>query len=426
MPLLMSSQSFSPGQYLRWLMFALLAGVIAAIAMVVVADPYGIYGIIDKPGFNHVKPRLTRYQEQIKITQAIARNSNAFIAGNSRAEIGFEPKSPSLSTTGLKFYNLGVPGTAIDTSRREIEALQASGMKFGALILGLEFIDAIDIQKPKAILSSTNATATDKPSILSKLAKEFWRVDTLFSLTSLKDAAQTLLIQNDGEAESTTPEGFNPLNEYKKFVRNDGYNTIFRQRAVEYARAFVRKSKGSLGESDFKNLAAILDDAAAAGAETTLVIYPYHAQIMALFDETGLTSFFSQWKQQIVSQVAAARGRHPGARISVMDFSGFSSRACSLIPAAGDKAGVSRWYWEAGHFKKELGDMMLAQIVSARMVRTESAAGRNGVGDFGHLLNVATFPENEIRISRERRECVSIYPELFAEVKALVADERGK
>ena len=350
------------GRYLWLLLLMTLAGVATAVALVAIADPYGLYKLVDRPGFNHIKPRLTRYQEQIKIAQVVALHSSRVIAGNSRAEIGFDPESSGLGSSASGFYNLGIPGMSIDTSRRQIESIQAAGNKLGTVVLALEFLDAIDIHKATPAGGVSTVSAVTSSSISQLAAREFWKVDALYSLTSVKDAVLTLLIQRDSEAESTTSAGFNPLNEYKKFARNDGYNAIFQQRANDYVKAFVRKSKGTLSENDFQNLAAILDNDALTGADIKLVIYPYHAQIMAMFDETGLTPFFLDWKRRILREVDAARRRHPGIKIAMFDFSGFGAYACSRIPAAGDRSAKSPWYWEAGHFKKELGDLVLARI----------------------------------------------------------------
>lgn len=425
----MTSNRGTESRYLRWLSFAILIGIVATIVVVSLVDPYGIYRFVDRGGFNHVKPRLARYQEEIKIVQANARHSQHLLAGNSRVQVGFDPLSQALRATGGAFYNLGVPGSPIDTPRRQIEAIQAAGNKIQTLVLGLEFLDAMEIGTA-AIGTDSGATEAAEAKLSSgwagTLAKQFWRIDALYSLTSLKDSIQTLLIQHDAEAESSTPEGFNPFNEYKKFVRNDGYNLIFQQRARDYTQSFLRKSKGSLGEKYFKNLAAILDAAAKDGSDTRLVIYPYHAQIMALFDVTGLTPFFSDWKIRVLAEVDAARLRHPSLRVSIIDFSGFGDYTCTRIPAPNEKPGVSPWYWEAGHFKKELGDVVLARIMKDSVARSDvaNAAGSNHA--FGFSLDASTRLNNEARIAREREDCAATYPELFDEVKALVATESKK
>jgi hypothetical protein len=61
---------------------------------------------------------------------------------------------------------------------------------------------------------------------------------------------------------------------------------------------------------------------------------------------------------------ADAEQVHPGAPQSVIwDFATFSPYATLPVPdTANDEA--AHWYWEAGHFKKELGDVMLATMLA--------------------------------------------------------------
>ncbi|KAF0102839.1 MAG: hypothetical protein FD187_798 [bacterium] len=40
------------------------------------------------------------------------------------------------------------------------------------------------------------------------------------------------------------------------------------------------------------------------------------------------------------------------------------------VPLRGDRATEMRWYWEAGHFKRELGDRILEEVLSGERGRT--------------------------------------------------------
>jgi hypothetical protein len=44
------------------------------------------------------------------------------------------------------------------------------------------------------------------------------------------------------------------------------------------------------------------------------------------------------------------------------DFSGYNDFSTEAVPAPGDKKSATRWYWESGHFKSSLGDLILARI----------------------------------------------------------------
>ena len=104
-----------------------------------------------------------------------------------------------------------------------------------------------------------------------------------------------------------------------------------------------------------------------------LIIYPYHAQLMAMFEDAGLLGTMDEWKRMLVREADAARARHPDAHISVWDFSGYGDMRCERIPAPGDTRSVTRWYWEAGHFKSTLGELMLQRIFGRGVTLITSA-----------------------------------------------------
>jgi hypothetical protein len=415
------TKSSDSSLFLRWFLISVVAGIVIAVAFIVIIDPYDQYRVVIKEGFNRVKPELTRYQNEIKLTHAAGLHAGVLILGNSRAEAGLDPEAAVFTQSGLSAYNLAVPGSGILNSRRQAEYLYRNGAKPKIIILGMEFLDFMESGKAAAPVISHTRPIDQGPDPDSW----FWRFDSLFSLASLKDAMQTLSIQGDEEADVMTPRGFNPLRGYVSIARREGYFRLFKQRAQENTRIYLRKAKGSLSLGDLAHLDAILDLVAESGGEANLIIYPYHAQILALFEETGLAGAFEEWKMALISEVSAARARHPGARITLFDFSGYGPYNCERIPENGDHVTSTRWYWEAGHFKKQLGDILLESIFS-RPLLSGQAEGQRPPGIFGFQLEESNSSENLKRIGLERAECKQHYPELFADARALAQLERGR
>jgi hypothetical protein len=81
-----------------------------------------------------------------------------------------------------------------------------------------------------------------------------------------------------------------------------------------------------------------------------------------LHHKLGLQDALGGWKRSLVAAAADTTHAYPGApRPVVWDFAAYSRHATLPVPdTAKDEA--ARWYWEAGHFKKELGDVMLATM----------------------------------------------------------------
>ena len=397
-----TSPDFS--RFLVGFAIVLICGIIAAIALVVVVDPYRLYGVV-KPGrFNTVKPSLTRYQEEIKQVQAERAHPEIVILGNSRAEIGLDPKAVSLQA--MTGYNLAIAGTGTSTTLQQLARLKDAGVTPKTMIIGVEFLDFV----PGATAPVVTAVTPQPAPAAIPAESSFWKFDTLFSLASVKDALLTLRIQHDGEAATIDRDGFNPLQEYRGFVRTDGYPKIFAQRAQENARAFHRKSTTRLSPDDLRRLQSILQTATSMHGNVKLVIYPYHAQILALFDDAGLWPLFEEWKRHLVDAVAEVKRNNPDAHIALFDFSGFGHYNCEHIPEPGEAGAATKWYWEGGHFKKPLGDIVLARVMA--VPEAPQAA-------FGFRLDASNVQADIDRITSERRACMVASPVTFAGAQKL-------
>jgi hypothetical protein len=407
-------------RFLHQFAIFVLGGILLVVAFVLIVDPYDQYRLVVRPGFNLVKPGLARYQNELKLAKAVRLHPDVLILGHSRAEAGLDPESAALARQGLSAYNLAIPGSSIADARRQMEFLFQNGIRPKVIILGMEFLDFMEAPRQKKIAAAPSHGNTNS----SPVNPWFWHFDTLFSLASVSDAVQTLLIQHNQEVETITDRGFNPLKQYRPIARNEGYYNLFQQRAQENTKVYLKKSAGSLNLRDFADLQAILDIAAEAKSDVKLIIYPYHAQILALFEETGLWGPFEEWKKLLTSEITAARGRHPHASIALFDFSGYGSHNCERIPAKGDRTAVTDWYWEAGHFKRELGAALLESVLSPDKLVKPGDHQAIAPNKFGFQLEESTITANSRRISQERAHCKQDYPELFDDTASMVTGFR--
>ncbi len=388
--------------YLRWLAGVMLATAVLAALAVLLVDPYGLYGWYEKAGVNRVKPPLTRHQNEIKLARALRLQPRLVIVGNSRVEAGLDPDGPPLQ--GTNAVNLGLAGTGTVTAVSQLRYLAAQGIGPRHVVAGVDFVDA---------LTAAPVRAGPVPPLRVALPGHAWQADALLSAASLKDALRTVALQHDPEGPTATLRGFNPLREYHRTARVEGYAAIFRQREQENERKLARFAQGGLDVAALRAELRALTDAAAQGNPAVvldLLIYPYHAQLLAAFERHGLWSRFEAWKTVLVEEVASARRRHPRARIMLVDFSGYGERQCEPIPAPGSDA-ATRWYWEAGHFKAALGEVMLARLLARG--REDAVEGVKDDTGFGMPLEVANGTANRRRIAAERAACRARQPALF-------------
>lgn len=396
-------------RFIKWMATALVAGIVLVCGFVTVVDPYRLHRLVERDGFNAIKPRPTRYLSEIKMAGARATQPKLFLMGNSRIDVGIDPDARPLAGPT---YNLALPGTGVAASRQQWMRLTTDGVRPVTLLLGVEFFDFL-----------TDPVAADVPNQIlpGGLARLRWKIDTVFSLDALLDAARTLLIQRDPYAATMSARGFNPLGDYLRAARDDGYHGFFQQRAMENARRFATAPRGivlagSDTSSDWRELGRLLDAAAGQGTAVELVIYPYHAQLMAMLEQTGLWPVFEQWKLRLLREVARVHQTHAQARITLWDFSGYDSLQCEHIPARGDLSATT-WYWESGHFKAALGDVMLTRIFGGA---DPAPPG------FGVRLDDANWQANRERIARERRACAASEPAMFGAAAAMVAELRAR
>jgi len=396
--------------YLRALALAVVGSALFFGAGNLLIDPYGLFQLVSRSGFNAVKPRPDHSLAEIKMATVLKYPANALIIGNSRAEIGFDPQHPVWRSQSLSAYNLAVPGSGIQNSAEQIKQLE-NKLHPRLVLLGLDFLD---------FLVNPSSTENPPPAHDQFDLRDRMRLGfaSLFSIQAAADSLRTLRIQRDATPESITDRGFNPLLDYQPIARSEGYYAMFRQRAQSNAQRFARMPKGlfkngSKSSPEWEALTAILEETLNRGGSVKIVIYPYHAQLLAMFEQYQLWPAFEAWKAHVAEVAQAVLDRHSG-RIELWDFSGFSDYQCEPIPRKGDKQSVVRGYWEAGHFKKELGDVMLTRMFDRRE-NSNPAADRI----FGMPLTTANLEQNAARVRSERETCLAHSPEIFSEALEL-------
>jgi AraC-like DNA-binding protein len=114
-------------------------------------------------------------------------------------------------------------------------------------------------------------------------------------------------------------------------------------------------------------------------------ITPYHARHLELIDQAGLWDQFEDWKRELVALLQKDNeGRAVNQRFELYDFTTYTKFNTTSVPMKGDSRSTMKWYWNATHYKKELGDLILERMFSNKSVKDENGE------DFGIKL----VPEN--------------------------------
>ena len=190
----------------------------------------------------------------------------------------------------------------------------------------------------------------------------------LFSVAALRDSARTIGAQFAFICRNTHDTRFQSALGLPTIVAHDGYSVLFRQRLEDNARRYLAllprahdfERPRSRAVVALQNMIALCREK---DIDLEFVIYPYHAQILLLFDSVGLWEAFQGWKRTMVAEIAAHPSTVTGSRMLLWDFSGFHRYATEPIPRPQDRSTQLQYYWEAGHFKKALGDLVLNRVL---------------------------------------------------------------
>jgi hypothetical protein len=366
-------------------------------------DPYAVFRWVWAPGFNVPKVRPDSEIAQRKVFNAVALRPDALILGNSRAEIGIDPDHPEFRRRSLRAYNLAIPGGTLGTSISLLETMCSAG-RYKLVLIGVDFSDFLIEPSEGAVAGGSEPRA----QLLRLRPGPSDYLHAVLTSGAAADSIRTLQAQLQRYPEVITNAGFNPLLDYVPMAKDLGYYPLFQQRLQESARAYSRYPKAVVPSSGGDSPASIglgrlVRRAMACGDRIVLITYPYHAHMLTRFVEVGLWPAFDDWKRLMVRTVQREAGDGASAaRVRLFDFAYFSDVARQASPRPSQRDQTSPWYWEAGHFKKELGDQMLLQMLE----EPEPARHRSPVAavDLRHRSLDDWLEEVRAQLDRYRRE----------------------
>ena len=314
--------------YIKVLFLSGLLVLILSAALNYIVDPYGLYRWVDLEKFNKLKPKSGPHGQLVKPYRVAEVHPKTLILGNSRTEVGFDPESPQWPAAFRPVFNMALPASGIETSLRSLQHSIAAG-KPSLAVVGLDFFDflssdGINNRRPGQPLESSdfekrllvNADGSQNRSRTSQSIKDHATV--LFSLNALVDSLQTISLQRLPDQANLTALGFNPMHEYRRFVRVDGHHLMFRQVETTYLTNYFRPTptiytEGSASSPAFEQLRMLIALCRASDIRLVLYIHPYHAHILESYRIAGLWPLFEEWKRALVSNVIENPASQPGA-----------------------------------------------------------------------------------------------------------------
>lgn len=362
-------ETAAQGRYLRQLACTVLA--ICAVTALInrAVNPYGLFAT----DWLHTedKPETFTHLRMVKAAQTRHLKPRALILGSSRAETGLAPSHPGWSAHPV--YNLGLSNASIYEIRRYFEhACALADVRQAVLLLDFtaflaggvvapDFLEERLAVRPGGGLGTAGVWC-DLPS-------------GLLTWTALSGSLSTLL-GREGEKRYLQDGSRDAASEDRRVLSKGG--------AIKAFSAYEAKVLGSsvetgarIGNTELEHLKAILRLARSRKIDLRLALPPMHVRYLAILDLQGRWELYQDWKRALVELVTEEAGKSTA--FPLLDFGVCTEQTTDPVPAAG----LARYYYEASHFNKILGNQVLDIILGREEISGSPAAPP---GAFGHVL----------------------------------------
>jgi len=377
-------------------------------------DPFGIHRLVNRPGFNQVKPAEPDHRRMIKPYRMRHYEPRGLVLGSSRAEYALNPDHPAWSADARPVYNAALPDANPYEMRRMFQHALACG-DIRQVVIGLDFYTFNQFFRPRPDFSETRLAAREDGRWAVAPVDEW--ISTLLSFDACVQSLRTVRGQPDtpepafllpNGQQAPTPRDLAFLGGRRGLFLLTEYEYVFYKWRPEPEHQLVlpaSSTQGSFGELDL-----LLRTAAEHGVDVRLLISPFHARLHHALVEAGHWEKFEAWKRLLVE----ISDRH---QVPLWDFSGFNRITTEPVPAWGDTQAEMQWYSDASHYSRTLGDVVLQRVLGAQP--------EEGYSDFGVRLS-ADGLEDHLRRQREARDAFPrAFPEDAEEIRLLVRLREG-
>jgi len=383
-------------------------------------DPFGIFNSPVIKGVNAVKPRMYNNSRMVKAHQIVRVKPRGLILGTSRSEIGLDPAHPGWSGQARPVYNASLPsGRILEMYHYLLHAHTQNHLK--QVVLGLDFF-------------SFDTSHLYEAGFLKERLDS--GIPQLINLGCFRDLTASLLSFNAISASIETLGGQGLLK--SAYLENGRLDTSFHPKLIKASgghfgafekrltstitspdgiRAMKYRHNSSNRKDSLKWLEKIAEFCASRKIELHMLISPVHAQWQELMFQLDIWNDYEQWKKDVTEVVAASKKRS-AVSIELWDFSGFNAVSMEPVPDPGDTFKKMDYYWEASHYKREVGDMMLDRVLLE--VSAECLLG------FGVKLTAGNLQSHLTQLREAHQNFLRARPLRIRYLKSLIHKALGK
>ncbi|MFA5907032.1 MAG: hypothetical protein WC836_24105 [Desulfobacula sp.] len=357
-------------------------------------DPYFIHEW-DTPLLNRLSPAQQKIVPWAKTYAVYRYRPEIVLLGSSRTEIGLPADSRLFS--GKRVFNLGISGASLGDAVNMLKHTSIFhrpemivwgldyGWQFREKTGNTDFAKELIARGPDYLLRRTLLN-------LKRSMSMAMTVDTLKILSGNSEQSCKSLLAYNGHKPSQCMEII--------MEKEGGTKKAFEE---------VLKKKEPFGAPE--NIAATIQlfdqaigDACRNGTLVRLYIQPIHALAELSYWATQGEDL-DNWKRALVKMTDARR--QAGCDIKLYDFSGFNSITTEEIPQATGKEDMQH-YWEQSHYKSEVGERMLEEMLDTGKKISPTA--------FGVELRGETIEQHLLDFRQARQKYIDDHPKETAAI----------
>ena len=320
-----------------------LIGVLFVGGVNYIVDPYGIY----KTNIFLNKPEQDKNIRLAKVVKVEELKPVSISLGTSRTEYGYDPNHEYFSKPS---YNLAVSGASLYENRLYLEhAIKQGNLKEVILVADWRMFNDPKMRKLDDFENSFN---------VENIYKQLFSVDLFRSSlnTIIKQKVKSSYLENGQRDWYFNQENIDKQGGHLK-VMNKDEESYYKKSDFKYNSNIYQDTK----ESSFDDFRKILELCYQNNIKLDIVFGPSHIRQWEAYDYYQDIETWYKWKKDVVLFVEKIADEQEKTPYRIMDFSVYHELTAETVPT--NPKEKMKYHWEASHYKKELGDIVLDRLL---------------------------------------------------------------
>ena len=336
-----------------------------------IVDPYGIY----KTNIFQNKPEQDKNIRLAKVVKVEEFKPVSISLGTSRTEYGYDPNHEYFSKPS---YNLAVSAASLYENRLYLEhAIKQGNLKEVILVADWRMFNDPKMRKLDDFENSFN---------VENIYKQLFSVDLFISSfkTIINQKSKSSYLENGQRDWYFNQENIDKQGGHLK-VMNKDEKDYYRNSNYKFNSNIYQDTQ----KSSFEDFRKILELCYQNNIKLDIVFGPSHIRQWEAYDYYQDIETWYKWKKDVVLFVEKIADEQEKTPYRIMDFSVYHELTAETVPT--NPKEKMKYHWEASHYKKELGDIVLDRLLDISPYK-----------DFGVELNIQNI-DNHIQNLREDR-----------------------